>query len=112
MELSNWRISLIKKLKGTPLRDSAPNGISDTFSETAIFVDDIPDTRGHERKRKRGDERERKQLVETGHTTCAGQSSENVNSVLSKRAHHGLNTALVSHSVREFLSIKSCVSQL
>ena len=56
-DLSNCRISLMRKLKGIPLRDSAPNGSSECFSESAIPVDDIPDgvrEGGREGGRKRG----------------------------------------------------------
>ena len=40
--LSNCNTSLIKKLKGIPLRDSSPNGSSECFSEIANPLEDTP----------------------------------------------------------------------
>ena len=47
-ELSNWSMSLIRKLNGIPLLDSLPRGSSECFSDTARPLEDIPTYHTHQ----------------------------------------------------------------
>ena len=41
-DVSNCSMSLMRKLKGIPMRDSFPNGSSECFSDMANPLDDMP----------------------------------------------------------------------